>query len=351
MKSPRGTIQKQARKSSATIRDVAEASGVTAGTVSRVLNNRLGEMKVPSSTRQKIEQAAERLGYAPNIHARRLFGKRAGVLGMVVPSLQNLGTLAFDNLHLTRILSGMESELVERDYRILLIFNDARFVSEKKYLSLYRERSVDGLFVWGAGGHETFWKEIISDHRPLLFLGNAPPVPSAANFVLSDDEGAGFRAATYLLKKGRRRLAWLGGKKGVSVTDLQLSGIRRAMRSSGLDPDSLVVVHGDFQESSGVAAVETLFKKKVGFDALIGANGNTCTGASKVLAEANAVVEIVSCDSVAGGVRSLAGARVQTRDVEIGKRAVMGLVDLVEGKRSEVREWMDFDFIAADAEA
>lgn len=344
------TSEKSSRKKAATIRDVAEASGVTAGTVSRVLNKRLGEMKVPAPTRRKIEEAADRLGYAPNIHARRLFGKRAGVLGFVVPSFQKLGTHVFENAHLTRILSGMEHELAALNYSLLLVFNDARFVSEKKYQSLYRERSVDALFVWGAEEHEGFWGELIAERRPLLFLGNLPALSSKADFVLSDDESAGFRAASHLLEKGLRQLAWIGGKEGISATRLQLAGIRRAMKTFDLDPGALAVAYGDFQEASGAEAIEALLERKMPFDALLAANGNTSQGAARILMERKLETKIVSCDSVAGMPKRAPGARVQSRDAEIGRRAVQRLAGLVEGKIKEVREWVDVDFIAKERE-
>ena len=58
------------------IRDLAKAAGLSAGTVSRILNNRPGDMKIPETTRARVVELARKMEYVPNIHAQRLFSKR-----------------------------------------------------------------------------------------------------------------------------------------------------------------------------------------------------------------------------------------------------------------------------------
>lgn len=93
------------------IRDLAKAAGLSAGTVSRILNNRPGDMKIPETTRARVVELARKMEYVPNIHAQRLFSKRSGVIGLVILSAERNGSPVFGCTHLSHVLAGMEREL------------------------------------------------------------------------------------------------------------------------------------------------------------------------------------------------------------------------------------------------
>lgn len=98
-------------KKRSNIRDLAKAAGLSAGTVSRILNNRPGDMKIPETTRARVVELARKMEYVPNIHAQRLFSKRSGVIGLIIPSAERNGSPVFGCTHLSHVLAGMEREL------------------------------------------------------------------------------------------------------------------------------------------------------------------------------------------------------------------------------------------------
>ena len=127
------------------MRDVARAAGVSPGTVSRVLSNRMGRTRVSVATRQKILDAVRTLDYVPNINARRLFSNRSGVFGLVLPRFDFPMRRMFEDQHLMRILAGIEETISPEGYRVLLIFADRDFVSGKEYLNIFRSKQLDGV--------------------------------------------------------------------------------------------------------------------------------------------------------------------------------------------------------------
>lgn len=73
------------RKASCSIRDLARYVGLSTCTVSKVLNNR-SDFKTQEETRQRVLEAARTLNYVPNVNAQRLFQKKSGIIGLLIPS-------------------------------------------------------------------------------------------------------------------------------------------------------------------------------------------------------------------------------------------------------------------------
>ena len=93
----------------ATLKDVAKASGLTVGTVSRVLNNR---GYISDKTREKVYQVMKELNYQPNETARALSKQKSNTIGVILPSIEHP--------YFSKVLSRLEREAVKRGYRIML---------------------------------------------------------------------------------------------------------------------------------------------------------------------------------------------------------------------------------------
>lgn len=172
---------RKTRKS--TIRDVSELAGVSISTVSRILNNREKAKTVPEEVRNRVLQCADELNYVPNANARRVFTHRAGIIGLLVPSHTRMDMHIFEDGHLTRLISGVEEGIGKSDYRLLLIFNDERFMKKREYMSLVQSQNIDGLLVWGAQPNETYWREPVEAGLPIMFAVTAPGKAEQFHFV------------------------------------------------------------------------------------------------------------------------------------------------------------------------
>ena len=122
-----------------TIRDVAKESGFSSTTVSIVLNNAPLARYIPAATKKRIEKAAKKLGYRPNLFARSLRSKRSHTVGVMVFDMTDP--------YCTLILRGIENSLYQSSYLPILtdVHNErSRF---ERYLEMLLDRRVEALIV------------------------------------------------------------------------------------------------------------------------------------------------------------------------------------------------------------
>src|SRR3984893_4387536 len=120
-----------------TIRDVARESGFSSTTVSIVLNDAPLALYIPATTKRRIEKAAKKLGYRPNLFARSLRSKRSNTVGVMVFDMTDP--------FCTLILRGIESALYQSSYLPILtdVHNErSRF---ERYLEMLLDRRVEAL--------------------------------------------------------------------------------------------------------------------------------------------------------------------------------------------------------------
>ena len=326
------------------IRDVAERAGVAPSTVSRILSGRPGSIRVAAATRRRVVGIARELKYAPNINARRLFSRKTGIIGLLTPSSQLMGWHIFNDGHLTRTISGLTDVLTVHHYRLLLLVNDEAFMRKREFLQVFRESQMDGLLIWGAYEHEKEWEELAASGYPYLFLNNLPATASPANYVTSDYVDAGFQATNYLLARGCRRLAWIGGKEGISLNRQQEAGVARAIAEQGGNSRQVTKVSaGGYDLLDGVAAGRQLLATGVAFDGVVAANHHLAAGAMQCLLEHGRrvpeEVAMVACHSVwdqdeyRGTV-----PRIRINSMAMGEAAAHGIFRLIKDPSVRIQE-------------
>jgi LacI family transcriptional regulator len=245
-----------------TITDIARVSGVSPATVSLVLNNKPG---VAQETRARVFETAETLGYPikvtdPGQHSRSL-----ATIGVIVRN--DSETAPYENPFYSRILLGIEDAC--RRSQINLLFatvpTDKNNRPTQTPPLLYNEM-VEGLLFVGT----LLDKGILAARGrriPPVILVDAYAVPDRYDGVVSDNFGAAYQAVEYLIRKGHRRIAMVGGEADTypSLRDRR-SGYLRAMRDHELDE----VYCADFNinQSSGYAEVTHILNTQPQISAL-----------------------------------------------------------------------------------
>lgn len=320
------------------IKDVAAYAGVATSTVSRVLNNRGADIHTSEETRKKILAAAKALNYAPNINAKRLFGKRSQVIALVVPSHEKHRKHVLSDHHLAEIFSGIEDALSGTGYRLLMVFNDDSFEKNKEYLSLFRQRAIDGMLVWGAYENQLFWEEIMKHSYPLIFISQASMNLQNFNYLIHDYEKAGELVLQQLLNAGHRHIAWLGGAPNNGIVQDMERGFARVSGRYEWYP-----AHGNFMRDSGLTMTLDLLRLHPEISALIAANADVGEGAREACRQLGRSPELVLCDSVTEDEGS-GLAKIAVNDQQLGCEAVKQLLRLIEAtepvtiqKRLDVR--------------
>ena len=144
-----------------TLRDVAQGSGVSITTVSRILNGRETGVPIREETRQRVFAVAAELGYKPNMLARGLRGSRSSLLGVIARDIS-------DPFHI-QILRGINEASRVRDYRLFLGHVDYRPDVALSYSSMFESSHADGIIVIGDidGGDETL-DQLAHQHRYVI---------------------------------------------------------------------------------------------------------------------------------------------------------------------------------------
>ncbi len=250
------------------MRDVAQRASVSVATVSRVLN---GNDSVGADGRARVLAAVEELGYRPNRLARNLRRQTVEMIGVVVSDIENP--------HFTQMVRAVEDVAFGRGYRLLLCNTDEQADKQRAYLDMLAGERVSGVILAPSdpGGPEI--GELLDLGIPLVAV-DRQVADSRADSVVSDGRGAARTATEQLIAAGRRRIAFLGGTRGVETAETRRSGYEAAMEQAGLP---LREVDGGFRIERSREAMAALLEDDAGLDGLVIANNLMAIGALKAL--------------------------------------------------------------------
>lgn len=261
-----------------TLEQVAARAGVGRGTVSRVIN---GSPRVSERTKAVVEEAIADLGYVPHRAARALAGNRADAVALVVPEPE---TRLFAEPYFAAIIRGVSIELAEADIQLLLTLS--RTPAERKRFAQYAASNrVDGVLLVSVHGEDPLPEQLAEFGIPAVMNGRRFAEESFPH-VDGDNVGGAGQAVRHLLARGRRAVATITGSSDMYVAQCRLEGYREALREAGVPTDDRLVVHGDFTEEGGYAAMRDLLSRGVALDAVFCASDLTAAGARRALREA-----------------------------------------------------------------
>jgi len=232
-----------------TIYDVAKHAGVSITTVSRMLN---APNKVNPGTRERVLAAIDILGFVPKAEARARAMQQTGRIGVITPF--------FTAPSFIQRLRGIAETLAPKNYE-LIIYTVASIDHLQGYLSsLPLTGNLDGLIILSLQVGDTEVRRLIDHGLPTVLVEYPHP---KLNCVEIDDVQGGRMAATYLLEKGHRRIAFLGDtdlpKYAIHPVNLRLSGFRQVLDEAGIElPDAFVCLAPYSQEQTRQVARELL---------------------------------------------------------------------------------------------
>jgi LacI family transcriptional regulator len=309
-----------------TIADVAREAGVSAQTVSRVINNK-GEIR--PTTRQQVLDVIERMGYKPSSIARGLATNRTYTLGLSVPDIANP--------FWPEVARGIEDVAWDHGYNLFLCNTTESPQREAAILELLEEKRVDGVIVAGSRLADEQFLPLIARHQAAVLVNRAAPAGCQAGSVLIDAVGGATRGAAHLLAGGRRTVAFLAGPQHSSNGQRHLQGYSAALRAAGLEPDPALVAACPPTIEGGAQAARELLARRPDVDALYCYNDLIAIGALEgCAAQGRRVpddIAVVGYDDIllARMVRP-ALTTLRSRQYEVGRAAAEMLLALVEGR-------------------
>ncbi len=307
-----------------TIRDVAVAAGVSKSLVSLVYSGG----NVSDERRRRVLDAADRLGFRPNLTARSLAAADGGFTGILVADLHNPV--------FAEIVDAARAELARLGRRALLtsaVIPDDKGTPrlDRQSLAVFGDLRPRSILVVGSVP-DLIELAAIVPHVPVVIASGAAEDLTVAATVRSDDVTGMRLAIDHLVARGHRRIAHIGGLGGL-VAERRAAAYTEAMASQGL-ADEARVAPGDFSEHAGFVAAATLLAGGDPPTAIAAVNDLAAVGALAALADAGAyTIAVTGYDnSFVAQLRQVSLTSVDPHNAEIGTRSAR-LVDEVESGR------------------
>lgn len=257
-----------------TIHDVARLAGVSAMTVSNVVNAK-GHASL--ATKEKVESAIAELGYSPNTAARQLVGAKATRIGLICA--------AGDTPFLGAVLTGSFKAAARRGVQLLL--RDGNSVTSRGAKSLAQELVADGAealilvppYAELLNGSPYLRRLAI----PCCAIATAGPL-SGMDCVRIDNRVAMRELTTRMLAKGHRRIGFIAGPPANGDSETRLNGFKDALAEHDIPFSHHRCATGQFNFASGVAAARELLDRDPSLTAIVASNDDMAAG---VLSEAH----------------------------------------------------------------
>ncbi|MGH3121574.1 MAG: LacI family DNA-binding transcriptional regulator [Streptosporangiaceae bacterium] len=257
---------------SLTIADVAALAGVSIGTASKALNGR-GQLR--AETRERVQAAAEQLGFRPNPLAQGLLTGRSYTVGLITTDSFGRFTIP--------VMLGAEDALGEGKVSALLCDGRGDPIREQHYVRTLLSRKVDGIIVTGRR----------TDPRPPIAAG----LPVSVVYVMTqsqdpaelslipDDEQGGELAIRHLITGGRTRIAHVTGPERFLSARQRAAGAQQVLAGAGLEFAAGQVLYGEWSEEWGRHAAHTVLRAEPATEAIFCGSDQIARGVGDALRE------------------------------------------------------------------
>lgn len=242
------------------LQDVADAAGVSFITAWRALNE---PQRVREKTREKVQAAALEVGYVVNAVARSLVTSRSGIVGLIVPTLE-------DSIFAATV-SGLSDTLSQSGLEMLIGISHYDNTREEELLRTFVGRQVDALVLTGKAHSEATRKLLSKTQIVVVEIWDVPEHPLDL-FVGFSNHDMAQQATEYLLSKGYQRIAFVS-PQGRGRAAERLAGYRDAMQQAGFD-DRINCIWAPATLDGGAQALDELLAQSPPPDAIF-FNGDT----------------------------------------------------------------------------
>ena len=319
--------EKKKRKAP-TMKDVAELVGVSAQTVSAVINDKPG---ITGETRARVLDAIEQLGYRPYSIARSLRTGQTRTLALIVSDIANpsFGTMA----------SAAEDYAHEFGYSLTVHNAHDDVEREASYIQAATQRWIDGVLFVSAGDQMASLDTLQHAGIPSAAIDRIPDHYTGPSVTLDNLE-AGRLAADHLLDLGHTCVAHISGPLRLRLARERLAGFRQALQERGLEPGSSAFGEGDWECESGYQAMTEILKVRPRPTAVFAANDRMAIGAMSAIHSAGLRlpddISVIGLDDIeVAAFQTPALTTLRQSFAELATRAIQLLLEIIEGRQPD----------------
>jgi len=236
---------------SVTIYDVAREANVSMATVSRVVN---GNPNVKPTTRKKVLDTIERLGYRPNAVARGLASKKTTTVGAIIPDISSI--------FFSELTRGIEDIATMYKYNIILSNSDQNEDKEIRLIDTMLEKQVDGIVYMGGKITEEHIRQFETANVPVVLAATQDETNTLPSINI-DYKRAAYEATNYLIESIEEQPAFVKGHDYIQSNGLKYEGYIQALQDASIDINEELIVEEECTYNGGIMAVEKLLDKHI----------------------------------------------------------------------------------------
>jgi len=305
-----------------TIKEIAEKTGYSVNTVSRALSDR-GEIK--KETAEFIKKKAQEMGYLPNLLARGLSAKKTNTIGLIMGETQNP--------YHWPVVGVIQKELTRRALSLILANSEETEKGLYNAVTLLLSSRVDGLLMFYPDKGEDSLRLLQEHNVPTVLLGTRSNAP--ISYIDLDQEKAGYTAASYLIERGCRKIAFIGRDEETEPVKARRNGWSKALKDRNLDDSMYFAAESSLE--GGYSLARSVDFLSLGIDGIVAYNDLIAIGVMRNLKERGVEIpnqiSVIGFDNIHYGeyfYPSLTTIDVQSG--EIGRRAVDMLMNHISYK-------------------
>jgi LacI family transcriptional regulator len=253
------------------MRDIAKIAGVSSATVSRVIN---GSNLVRPATAEHVRRVIEETKFVPNGSATTLKYGKSSTYGLIIPDITNPFFPEF--------IHSFEGILVDKNQDMLMATTDFHVSKMQQTIRRMLVRQVDGVALLAAEIETGPIEALLHNRVPLVTMDRR--MVSRGLSDVSIDFASGMREAVKHLKRLRhRKIAYIGGSAGLTISDHRIEAFKQSMIEAGLKVNPAYVRVGDYRITGGEVGMAELLKLKDPPTAVMAANDLTAIGALRLM--------------------------------------------------------------------
>ena len=245
-----------------TLQDIANQLHISKATVSIVLNGHGDEKRVSKDTQDRIIQFAKENNYKANYLARGLSTGKSDTIGLIVP---NIGDSYF-----ARIARRIERKASRSGYNVVFSSTRESKERESELIQNMLSRGVDGLIIASSQKNPEDISSLKESRFPFVLIDRYYP-DLETNFVGEDNKGGAFRATEQLVKRGRKRIAFITLKTNLEVLHQRLAGYQQFMKQNNLPLNDAWIgeLNYEYTDSEMQGVISSMVNDPPGIDGIV----------------------------------------------------------------------------------
>ncbi|RBQ11328.1 LacI family DNA-binding transcriptional regulator [Pedobacter miscanthi] len=233
-----------------TLKFLAEKLKMSVSTVSKALNN---YPTINEYTKKRVQEMARDLHFTPNKSAINLKEKKSRIIGIILPNL-------LDHFF-TRSIYGVEQFATQNGYNVIISQSHDDLEKEIQSANMLLRSRVDGLIVAISKQTQDFahLDQFEQMGIPVVYYTRNPSFNLSCHKVLGNTFQGCYQATKFLIDRGHKKIAYLGGPKMINFTHDRFNGYINALKDNEVPFSAELVAYTDFDKENTISAISNLF--------------------------------------------------------------------------------------------